>query len=396
LLVHPRALAVDAALVVMAALVLRPSHRRPSTIASSVGFVGGMASAVAAARLLTNYVTRDANVTVYRARDVASRNLHLTAVNKILAELAGQALYIVAATIGLVLVGTVIALRSGAGVLARPRVSPGHRTAAFCGLAFVAVWVLASLFLSNGERLDHWVYGRYLEGVLAPLLVLAVLAAGQLPPRLAFRMVAGGVVVMAAGGIAVSAVHNGVTRGALVRTNVMGVDELFRASNYRLEVAALAAVAIGGTALAVAMVRWTRPLAVMALVALFVPSTVSSARFLVDGSRDRAQQRVVANTILALQRADGATERCIAYDDATYSIFHYWNYRLFLPDNEVSQFDSRSGGRPCSDLVISGRTDLGQVLAGARLVVWEHDAPQGLWVLPGPLQQRLFAEGRLA
>jgi hypothetical protein len=46
--------------------------------------------------------------------------------------------------------------------------------------------------------------------------------------------------------------------------------------------------------------------------------------------------------------------------------------------------------------VISGRTDLGQVLAGARLVVWEHDAPQGLWVLPGPLQQRLFAEGRLA
>ncbi|MCU1463821.1 MAG: hypothetical protein JWO37_3896 [Acidimicrobiales bacterium] len=396
LFVHPRALAVDAALVVAAALVLRSSRRRIQAVASSVGFVGGMAVTAAIARLLTHHVSRGSNGAIYRAGDVASRNLHFSALGKIVAEAAGQAVYIAAATVGLVALGLVIASRSVVGMVARPRTSGAHRAAAFCGLAFVAVLGLASLFLSNGERLDHWIYGRYVEGVAAPLIVLAVLAAGRVPSRLAGRLAAAGAVLLIAGGAVVTAVHHGVTRGPLVRTNVMGVDALFRATGFRLSVAALTALAVAGVAIAAALGRWGRPLVALLAVIAFAPSIVTSNQFLIDGSRDRAGQRVVARTIVALQRNDGADpHHCIGYDDASYSIFHYWNYRLFLPDDEVVRFDSRTGARPCSDLVISGRSDLGAALAGARLVVWEHGAPQGLWVLPGPLLDRLAVAHRL-
>src|SRR5439155_5647946 len=336
-----------------------------------------------------------ANVAVYRTGDVAARNLHLSSIGKALGEGAGQTLYIVAATVGLAALGFVIALRSGIRLANRANAPAVHRAAAFSGLAVVAVLVMASLFLSNGERLDHWIYGRYVEGVVAPLIVLSVLAAGRLPARTLVTTLAGGGALLLLCGALVTVVHHGATRGPIVRTNTMGVDAVFRATGFRLDVALLTAIAVGGLGIAIAYGRWGRPVAAVIVALLFLPSIVTSEQFLVDGSRSRSGERVVAETIVGLRRHDGASERCIAYDDATYSIFHFWNYRYFVPDVEMTRFDSRTGGHPCSDLVISGRPDLFVALPGARLVTWEHDAPQGLWVLPGPLQDRLAAAKRL-
>jgi hypothetical protein len=395
LLVHPRALAVVGALLLTGALVLRP-WRGARAMTASAAFVGSMATAAAAARLLTDHVTRGADTAVNRTGDVVGRNLHLGAISKIVGEVAGQSLYITAASIGLVVVGAVLALRSAPRLVSGRGLSPGQRSACFSGLAFAGVLGMASLFLSDGERLDHWIYGRYVEAVVAPLLIFAVLGAGQVPRRVAARIAIVGAAAMVAAGVIVDAVHHGVTRGPLVRTNTMGVDIVFRANDYRLNLVALVVLAVAGVVIAVALARWGRPMIALLMVLLFVPSIVSSRDFLVSGSRERARQRVVATTIAALHRDLGADDRCVSYDDASYSIFHYWNYRLFLPRTETPRFDSRRQPPPCGPLVISGRVDLDHSLPGARLVVWEHDAPQGLWILPGPLLDRAGAAGRLA
>lgn len=395
LFVHPRALAVEAALLVTAVLVVRP-WRGVRPMASIVAFVGSSGVVAAAARLLTNHVTRGADTAANRTGDVVSRNLDLSAAGKIVGEVAGQWLYIAAASVGLVVVGAVLAGRAVPRLLTGARVSPGQRAATFAVLAFAGVLAMAALFLSNGERLDHWVYGRYVEAVVAPLLVVAVVGAGQLPRRMGWSVFAAGAAIVVGCGALVTVAHHGATRGPLVRTNTMGIDAVFRATDYRLSVAAIVAVAVVGLAVAVALARFGTPIAALVVVALFVPSIVSSHQFLVSGSRQRAGERVVARTIDRLHRDFAVDERCVAYDDATYSIFHYWNYRLFLPRSETPRFDSRRSPSPCPELVISGRVDLDASLPGARLVTWEHDAPQGLWVLPGPLQDRVAAAGRLA
>ena len=47
----------------------------------------------------------------------------------------------------------------------------------FLGISFLGTLLLSVLFLSSSRalRLDHWMYGRYIEGILGPILLIAVL-----------------------------------------------------------------------------------------------------------------------------------------------------------------------------------------------------------------------------
>lgn len=46
---------------------------------------------------------------------------------------------------------------------------------AFVGVSSVGILLLSSLFMVNAERLDHWMYGRYVEAFAAPVLLAGVL-----------------------------------------------------------------------------------------------------------------------------------------------------------------------------------------------------------------------------
>jgi hypothetical protein len=116
---------------------------------------------------------------------------------------------------------------------------------------------------------------------------------------------------------------------------------------------------------------------------------------LVHGSARLSGERVVPNTLAQLHRQFGANERCVGYDLATNIPFFFYNDRLFYPSARFTPFDSAAGQLPCSDLVVSGRLDLGPSYRGARLVTTENRVGQALWVLPGALQDRLNAAGRL-
>lgn len=109
--------------------------------------------------------------------DVFSGLFTLEGFQRLVSVAGGHTFYLVVGTGGLV----VFAL----GVLVRWLVAPkiatcensARRSFALLLLgSFMGVLCLSIIVMSNPVRLDHWIYGRYVEGVLAPLLLVAVLS----------------------------------------------------------------------------------------------------------------------------------------------------------------------------------------------------------------------------
>ncbi|MGH9074881.1 MAG: hypothetical protein ACRDZQ_12310, partial [Acidimicrobiales bacterium] len=138
--------------------------------------------------------------------------------------------------------------------------------------------------------------------------------------------------------------------------------------------------------------------AAVLVVAAFTPSTSAGLSNLARQSRGTATEQVVPAALVALRSRWGATAACVGYDVATNDPFSFFNDRLYDPGQRFAPFDSRAPGargRPCSAEVVSGRPDLAASLPGAREVVPGNSVDQALWVLPGPLQDRLAAAGWL-
>ncbi len=98
----------------------------------------------------------------------------------------GHGWYVIAVSFGLAALGfvalTLVAARSPKW---HPTSASAQAGAAFAILAVVGVWLLSAGLLTNVNRVDHRVYGRYLEGV-TPILILAGTAA-LLKVRVAWR-----------------------------------------------------------------------------------------------------------------------------------------------------------------------------------------------------------------
>lgn len=396
-LVHPRGLAVMVALLLVGVATLRPWGRLRALSATLALFAGVAATAVPG-RLLIGVVGRGATANAYRVSDILGRFGSLGHLGD---EVAGHALYAVAATSGLVVFGMSAACVAGWRLL-RGRDLATSAAAAFCGVGFVAVLLLSSLFLTNATRLDHFVYGRYDEGVLAPLLVLGLIGAVRLRDRARVWPILGRFAAVAAVGAGTAevvwAAHRGHTTGSLVRPNVMGVDVVLVMTHFHLNAFALAAWGVGGALLALVAFRRQTWAGVLVLIAGFAPSAATASLDMAHGSAARAAQRVVADALDSIHDRFGGATGCLGDDLATFSLWHAANDRLFHPLVELTGFDSRKSERPCSELVVSGRSDLASVYPGARMVLPENNGPgysQALWVLPGDLAHRLDAAGWL-
>ncbi len=86
---------------------------------------------------------------------------------------------------------------------------------------------------------------------------------------------------------------------------------------------------------------------------------------------------------------------CIALDIWQLSDrWHQENYRLNLDEQTFSYWSSATEDPPCSDLVISQRADLDDVVPGASVIAVEPFGRQALWVLPGRRQDTIDAGGQ--
>ena len=294
----------------------------------------------------------------------------------------GQLWYLTVATLGLVPLGVLW--------LATAKRIP--RTVGWVTIAGVAATLGASaLEMSDGYRIDHMVYGRYMEGVVPVLLVAgaaAVVAWRSLLPRLLAAVVVGSAVLASA----LVAIRGGeVFTGDVMPLNVTGIL-VYRHSVSVVDVARVTLLALLITSVVWMVARWRPLIGLGALGLVFVLSSASvEARTL--GPFDDMWSAMIRIPDVVRDVSDGGV---VAYDRAGYDKDAANFYQLELADRGI-RFVNSDRARPTTDLVIAAPDWPAGEEWGARLVTVETGVydDQALWVMPSLLQDRLAAAGDL-
>ena len=372
--VHPRGLGVVP--VTGIALVWWRGRGKLTTTAAAAGLVT-LAATFVAVRLLHDRLL-DALYEPFSASiegDVLERATDPTLQWGMAKALFGQVWYLTVATLGLVPLGVLH--------LARDR-RPQTRLVLAAGAVVLAA---SCLQMSDGTRVDHMVYGRYVEGVV-PLFLVAGAAAMLTrlrwwtgPAIAAVAGIAGALVAGAQGGDKFS--------GLLSPLNVVAIRAWTSETTIDVARVTLVLLAIAAGVWLVAL-RW-RAIALGATVVVFVATAFVTQRDDLDPFYDLwANVTEIPEAIDAV--APGA--EVIAYDRSSgaYDLDASNLYQLELADREVVFFDSDDEAPP-AELVI-GDPEWDE--PGARLMFAEalvHE--QALWVMPGALQDQLDQRGLL-
>lgn len=388
--IHERALGVVAvALVVAAAALVRGSRPRRGPLAFFV--------AVPLVHLLLGRLEIPGTVwhTRSQALDVLRGTLESPEV--FLATFSGQLAYLGVATFGVLVAGwVVVASRRDL------RESWDPLFLVFTIGCLAAVFLISVTFNVDRwteQRLTHWAYGRQNESVLLPALLVGLLALRDphrsSPPWL----------LPTAFGVAVAVVGATVAVVAAMWTPLVGPLYSFGATSSPLHVeatgvgtwAAPIPFLLGAVVCAVlARRRWIG--AVVALTGLFVVSTaVTYEDSWTRRYAEIEEQREIPRAVRKIEGSGaGPQARNLLYDtSARIFHFHFYNASYYLPDYDFLHLRDGAEG----ELVLSGRLDFARVRPGARLVLLENFSAratryhQGLWVLPGPLQEDLIRRG---
>ncbi len=322
-------------------------------------------------------------------------------------EIAGQFFYLSVATVGLVPLGLFFGLRAlhAATRAKRPDRSTATMARAFAAVAFLGVWALSSLFMNLGERADKLIYGRYNEGVIAPLLVIA-LAEILAPERLrrfssrafaARRWLVIGTFSIGASGAGLAYGRSAAELHAEYNPiNTLGLFSLLHHYSGTINVLALTGAGIGALVLVAVAALRLPGLAALVLAAAFLATSIQAeTSYLVPGSRARSEQNVIAGTINRLSSDLEISEPCLAYDPTAATSYNFFATSFLLPAQHFEWFDATKGAPPCGPLVISGHRDFAAHYPGARIVTFEQDVEEALWALPGAIQDQLALAGWL-
>lgn len=392
---HPNGIVVPLALGVVALASARPWAEHGRRLgAMALGVTGVAGSAWALARWIIAEVP---------GTDVVKANRAPGGIGDVAAAAAGQVWYLTVATWGLVPLAAATTLGALVAVVRGSRRDARTATLSLLALSLVAMVVAGSRRVDQMDRIDTLILGRYNEALLVPLLLVGLLSVVRLggPLRERTRGTLARPAVVIAGTLAISGAGLALGRRSgeialpTLRSNVLGLDALLVARDFRLSVALFSALGLLAAA-AVLVIGRVRPLAAAGVVAaLFVPSVLTGQDYMGDRSRLRANERAVALAVRAVdRRLGGSGAGCVGYDVAATSLWHRANYELFLPRVRVAGFSSRRQS-PCSNLVISGRPDFDVAFPGSRRVMLENATDQALWALPGAVQDRLGREGWL-
>lgn len=318
----------------------------------------------------------------------------------------GQLWYLLATTAGVAGFGLVALVRSLRRPSAgdddgRPGPVPDRAAGAAVALLVGAAAATSIVFIAGQPRPDHVVYGRYLDTVAAPLLLLGL---AELTRR-SWRALAVETVVVIATVVAATALLRarrgeqldgpGLAQSTIVGTVALvgGDRSLDLVAATRVAVAVTVAVAAVAVLAAVAA-RSRRAVAVLvAVAAVATAGIVTTERRWppVPGAEVRAANVVDVRSIVPA----GATIR-YRTDLPGMRYFPFFQYQLFLPDHHVVR--DVAPGRPDSPFSFAeaahGR-EPGHLPDGARMAWIDPALGIALWVDPGPEQDDLAARGRL-
>lgn len=374
---HPRGLGVVAVTgVFLLVLAYRRLLPRPAAAAGLAALVAVFLATRLVSAALLDAIYSDVSAGV--EGDVLARLTDPALLWGAVKATIGQLWYLTVATLGLAPIGVLWLATSR-------RLPTGLRLVTLA--AALATLAASAVEMSDGTRVDHMVYGRYIEG-LVPLLLVAGAAGvaawrSQLPKLLAgvaaLATVLGGLVVLLRGGDLLS--------GNVMPLNVTGVL-VYRDQVSEIDVARVTVLALAVTTV-VLLVATRRALVGLGLAAaLFAGSAVSVQARTLDPFDDYWGGVTEISEVVRLVSDDGP----VSYDRGGYIPEAANFYQLELADRGVRFTE----GRPGTDLVIASPTWPGAARYDARLVFVEVGPyDQALWVLPGALQDELARNGPL-
>lgn len=314
-------------------------------------------------------------------------------------NLFGQSLYLVLSSLGIAAITVYEYAR-----YFRRRWSERFTDPLFAVMGFIFLGFLGTLFLSamymNKEniglahfRADHIIYARYNEGVIAPfyLIGLGLFLLGRFVRRkLLISFVLLTPLVALFFWRESQSFH-------VLPFNIYNALGFYY---FRLFGDGFGFATVFWPFLVAATVFWTltlysRSVGLVLGMVLFVSLAVyTNHAYLIKGAVGREDERVLTQPLTMYQEI--SDNRSLLYDRATRNYWHEVNYQIYLPDLQFIRFDSREAAYPQdTDLILSGRWDLAETYAGARLIGLENHYAQGLWLLPGVAQDVFVERGEV-
>lgn len=388
-LVHPRAISLPLIAVLAFALL---AYSRQVTWITAIGGISATVASTYLARVLIG-ITKSALWGPIGSAESDALNALLEPHRwpGTVVIMAGRLWYLVAATLGLAVLGAIALWRTAVQGEKNGSGGNGRRIAAL-GLLVGAlgIFVVSTIATEGtGSRADHYIYGRYNEGFLAVFILAGLSSLLRERPRVAH------VAIATAGMTALSAVVVA-TRGSqltqldFIGYHALGVDAAYRLlGDLRLLPITAVAAILMLTVTGLRRVGTLPPLLLIALIFLSGTAVTWQRWFI----RDNQNLSSVTKLREAAERL-GPID-VVDYDRDYHWMLPYFSYQFWLPETRFELFHSQAGWSPVSELVIRKRTWEQASARGARVAYLENHVDQALWVLPGPRQDDMARRGLL-
>jgi hypothetical protein len=374
--VHPRYLGtIGVAVAGIAALGVARVLPRRALVASLLTLGTG----VILGRQLTAFTNEASSGHTIDAGAKLSKLPTTAGIYNLLIEAMGQFWYLVVASYGLAVLGLigVIALGMRPAADSPRRASPAWNALIFTVGSAAVGFGVSSLFLSGASRVDHFIYGRYNEGVVAPFIATGLWSLTQLGR--AWWSLTWRALFVALSGTVLAALllwGRGVAwEGRPNLANVLAIVPQLQAlsENDLLGISLLAA----GGYLAVALASLWRPwLGIGLLAAIFSFIGYHSHLYFLGMQAGRAQRQVLYDRIATMPGVDR-----ISYDASYFDPVSLFFGQYFLPHTEFDFFESDRGEQPKSPYFI-GRQKWARAKEFEPLVISKDKLGFTLWGPP--------------
>jgi hypothetical protein len=396
-LAHARSVALIGVVAVWLAWLWRT--RPGARISLIVLVVGSVAARLAATAVVTPlYSTiRVGDISASREQALLESSRALLRPSTALIAL-GQPWYHAAASFGLFSVGAVVLVCTAAAEARRREIGPALVwTGAVAGSsALTLVWLAGGVDLQP-PRYDVFMYGRYLEPVLLPVLVVGLVTLIRGPRRAVVAATAVSALLLAARVMLIGPALAGRDLGFVI--NLAGLQAYPSPAAGAVSAWAPGLVMLAFPVVASLASRWrygvglTLGLLACAGLTLGAAGVTKSVRPLAEQWNSACTLRDVVDALkvdrlyLDIAHAD---------DDAVDSpglVYDMFAWYCMAPVPMV-WFDSRTDPLPSGFILQAPQFVAGQA-AGARIVALDHVYSYALWLTPGARLDRLAAEGDL-
>jgi hypothetical protein len=309
-----------------------------------------LAAGVVGAKALTAYVTAANGGGSFEASNRLATLVTGPGFLSLTLEALGQFWYLEAATAGFVLIGVVALGRLLLAPATSPRLaSPPWVTIAFTALGTILAFGVSCAFMSEPQRVDHYIYGRYNEGVLAPVLATGIWAVIMFGKSWRRHAAASGVV--AAGTVLVAVILYWARGDAWSEhanlANILALIPYMKLVS-GLKLVTISVVACGIYVLVSVAMRWRPWLGLSLLGVAFVTAAVFSQRSFLSMQRGRATRQVLFDRAAKMPELDN-----ISYDASYFDPVTLFFGQYFLPNTKFDVFESERGEKPRSPYVLS-------------------------------------------